>query len=108
MVLLPAPYWVSYFEIIKLAEGTPVEIPSSIEADFKVSPEQLEAAITPNTKLLLFSTPCNPSGTVYSKVELEAIAKMLESIQIFMLYAMRYTNLLTLENHISAWLQSRV
>ena len=77
-VLLPAPYWVSYFEIIKLAEGTPVEIPSSIEADFKVSPEQLEAAITPNTKLLLFSTPCNPSGTVYSKAELEAIAKMLE------------------------------
>tara|TARA_Y100001978_G_scaffold51628_1_gene46475 strand:+ start:986 stop:2179 length:1194 start_codon:yes stop_codon:yes gene_type:complete len=77
-VLLPAPYWVSYFEIIKLAEGYPVEIPSSIEADFKVSPEQLEAAITPNTKLLLFSTPCNPSGTVYSKAELEAIAKMLE------------------------------
>ena len=78
-VLLPAPYWVSYFEIIKLAEGTPVEIPSSIEDDFKVSPEQLEAAITPNTKLLLFSTPCNPSGTVYSKAELEAIAKMLEN-----------------------------
>ena len=77
-VLLPAPYWVSYFEIIKLAEGTPVEITSSIEDDFKVSPEQLEAAITPNTKLLLFSTPCNPSGTVYSKAELEAIAKMLE------------------------------
>ena len=77
-VLLPAPYWVSYFEIIKLAEGTPIEIPSSIEADFKVNPEQLEAAITPNTKLLLFSTPCNPSGTVYSKAELEAIAKMLE------------------------------
>lgn len=77
-VLLPAPYWVSYFEIIKLAEGTPVEIPSSIETDFKVSPEQLEAAITPNTKLLLFSTPCNPSGTVYSKAELKAIAKMLE------------------------------
>ena len=76
-VLLPAPYWVSYFEIIKLAEGTPVEISSSIETDFKVSPEQLEAAITPNTKLLLFSTPCNPSGTVYSKAELEAIAKML-------------------------------
>ncbi len=80
-VLLPAPYWVSYFEIIKLAEGTSVEIPSSIETDFKVSPEQLEAAITPNTKLLLFSTPCNPSGTVYSKAELEAIAKMLEKYQ---------------------------
>lgn len=77
-VLLPAPYWVSYFEIIKLAEGTPVELPTSIESDFKVTPEQLEAAITPNTKMLLFSTPCNPSGTVYTKSELEAIAQMLE------------------------------
>jgi aspartate aminotransferase len=77
-VLLPAPYWVSYFEIIKLAEGTPVEIASSIDTDFKVSPTQLEKAITPNTKLLLFSTPCNPSGTVYSQKELEEIAKMLE------------------------------
>lgn len=77
-VLLPAPYWVSYFEIIKLAEATAVEIPSSIDTDFKVSPEQLEAAITPKTKLLLFSTPCNPSGTVYTKSELEAIALMLE------------------------------
>jgi aspartate aminotransferase len=76
--LLPAPYWVSYFEIIKLAEGTPVEIASSIDTDFKVSPTQLEKAITPNTKLLLFSTPCNPSGTVYSQKELEEIAKMLE------------------------------
>lgn len=77
-VLLPAPYWVSYFEIIKLAEGTPVEITSSIDTDFKVSPTQLEKAITPNTKLLLFSTPCNPSGTVYSQKELEEIAKILE------------------------------
>jgi aspartate aminotransferase len=77
-VLLPAPYWVSYFEIIKLAEGTPIELPTNIESDFKVTPEQLEAAITPKTKMLLFSTPCNPSGTVYTKAELEAIAKMLE------------------------------
>lgn len=77
-VLLPAPYWVSYFEIIKLAEGTPVELPTNIEADFKVTPEQLEAAITSNTKMLLFSTPCNPSGTVYTKSELEAIAQMLQ------------------------------
>ena len=76
-VLLPAPYWVSYFEIIKLAEGTPVEIPTTIESDFKVTPEQLEASITPKTKMLLFSTPCNPSGTVYTKEELESIAKML-------------------------------
>ena len=77
-VLLPCPYWVSYAEIIKLAEGVPVEVPSSIDSDFKVTPEELEAAITPNTKLLMFSSPCNPSGTVYTKDELEAIAKMLE------------------------------
>ncbi len=77
-VLLPCPYWVSYAEIVKLAEGVPVEVPSSIASDFKVSPEELEAVITPNTKLLMFSSPCNPSGTVYTKSELEAIAKMLE------------------------------
>ena len=77
-VLLPCPYWVSYTEIVKLAEGTPVEVPSTIESDFKVTPEQLEAAITPNTKLLMFSSPCNPSGTVYTQEELEAIAKILE------------------------------
>ena len=77
-VLLPCPYWVSYAEIIKLAEGIPIEVPSTIDNDFKVSPEKLEAAITPNTKLLMFSSPCNPSGTVYSKQELFAIAKMLE------------------------------
>ena len=77
-VLLPCPYWVSYAEIIKLAEGVPVEVPSSISTDFKVTSEELEAAITPNTKLLMFSSPCNPSGTVYTKDELEAIAKMLE------------------------------
>ena len=77
-VLLPCPYWVSYTEIVKLAEGVPVEIPSTIDSDFKVTPKQLEAAITPNTKLLMFSSPCNPSGTVYTQSELEAIAKMLE------------------------------
>tara|TARA_B100001142_G_scaffold231108_1_gene229263 strand:+ start:476 stop:1672 length:1197 start_codon:yes stop_codon:yes gene_type:complete len=77
-VLLPCPYWVSYAEIIKLAEGVPVEISSTIDTDFKVTPEQLEAAITKNTKMLMFSSPCNPSGTVYTKEELEAIAKMLE------------------------------
>ena len=77
-VLLPCPYWVSYAEIVKLAEGVPVEVPSTIATDFKVTPEELEAAITPNTKLLMFSSPCNPSGTVYTREELEAIAKMLE------------------------------
>ena len=77
-VLLPCPYWVSYAEIIKLAEGVPVEVPSSIDTDFKVTAKELEAAITPNTKMLMFSSPCNPSGTVYTKSELEEIANMLE------------------------------
>ena len=77
-VLLPCPYWVSYAEIIKLAEGLPVEIKSSIDSDFKITPETLETAITPKTKMLMFSSPCNPSGTVYTQAELEAIASMLE------------------------------
>ena len=77
-VLLPCPFWVSYSEIIKLAEGVPIEVPSSIDSDFKVTAEELEEAITPNTKLLMFSSPCNPSGTVYTQQELEDIAKMLE------------------------------
>ena len=77
-VLLPCPYWVSYAEIIKLAEGIPVEVPSDISTDFKVTPEELEAAITPKTKMLIFSSPCNPSGTVYTQSELEDISKMLE------------------------------
>jgi aspartate aminotransferase len=77
-VLLPCPYWVSYAEIIKLAEGVPVEVSSNIDTDFKVTPEELEAAITPNTKMLMFSSPCNPSGTVYTQSELEAIAEILE------------------------------
>tara|TARA_B100000214_G_C23965192_1_gene627342 strand:- start:270 stop:1466 length:1197 start_codon:yes stop_codon:yes gene_type:complete len=77
-VLLPCPYWVSYAEIIKLAEGVPIEIPSNIDADFKVTAKDLEIAITSNTKMLMFSSPCNPSGTVYTKSELEDIANMLE------------------------------
>jgi aspartate aminotransferase len=77
-VLLPCPYWVSYAEIIKLAEGVPVEIKSTIESDFKITPSQLEASITSKTKMIMFSSPCNPSGTVYTQSELEAIAKMLE------------------------------
>ena len=77
-VLLPCPYWVSYAEIIKLSEGVPVEIRSTIKNNFKVSVNDLENAITPKTKLLMFSSPCNPSGTVYSERELREIAKMLE------------------------------
>lgn len=73
-VLVPAPYWVSYKEIVKLAEGKAVYIPSSIDTNFKVSPKQIEAAITDKTKVFIFSSPCNPTGTVYTKDELRAFA----------------------------------
>lgn len=76
-VILPAPYWVSYSDIVKLAEGTPVEVPTSIDTDFKMTPAQLEAAITPKTKMLWFSSPCNPSGSVYSEEELNGLAEVL-------------------------------
>jgi aspartate aminotransferase len=78
-VILPAPYWVSYFEIIKLSGGIPVEVPTSIESDFKITPAQLEAAITPKTKMMWFSSPCNPSGSVYNRAELTALAAVLEN-----------------------------
>jgi len=73
-VLVPAPYWVSYIEIIKLAEGKPIVVEAGIENDFKVTASQLKKAITPRTKMMIFSSPCNPSGSVYSQKELEEIA----------------------------------
>lgn len=76
-VILPAPYWVSYFEIIKMSGGIPVEVPTSVESDFKITPEQLEQAITPKTKMIWYSSPCNPSGSVYSREELTALAAVL-------------------------------
>lgn len=76
-VILPAPYWVSYSDIVKLAQGVPVEVPTSIDTDFKMTPEQLEKAITPKTKMMWFSSPCNPSGSVYNQEELEGLAKVL-------------------------------
>jgi len=75
-VIVPIPFWVSYKEIIKLAEGKAVFIPTSIENNFKITPDQLEKAITPKTKMLIFSSPCNPSGSVYSKDELKGIAEV--------------------------------
>jgi aspartate aminotransferase len=77
-VILPAPFWVSYSEIIKMSGGIPVEVPTSIDNDFKMTPAQLEAAITPKTKMLWYSSPCNPSGSVYSREEFTALAKVLE------------------------------
>tara|TARA_R110001583_G_scaffold177176_2_gene332190 strand:- start:11632 stop:12819 length:1188 start_codon:yes stop_codon:yes gene_type:complete len=77
-VLLPAPYWVSYSAIATLGEATYKEIPSSIDTDFKITPEQLEAAITPKTKMIFFNSPNNPSGSVYSEAEYRALAAVLE------------------------------
>lgn len=77
-VIVPAPFWVSYVEIIKIAGGIPVEVPTTIESDFKITASQLEQAITPKTKMIWFSSPCNPSGSVYSKEEFERIVEVLE------------------------------
>ncbi len=77
-VIIPSPYWVSYVEIVKLAQGTNVFIPAGIDQDFKITPKQLEAAITPKTKAFLFSSPSNPTGSIYSKKELKALAQVFE------------------------------
>jgi aspartate aminotransferase len=77
-VILPCPYWVSYSDIVGLNEGVPVEVKTSIETDFKMTADQLRAAITPKTKMIWFSSPCNPSGSVYSKEELRALADVLQ------------------------------
>ena len=77
-VILPCPYWVSYADIVKLSEGVPVEVKTSIETNFKMTPSQLEEAITPKTKMIWFSSPCNPSGSVYSSKELRLLADVLQ------------------------------
>ena len=77
-VLLPAPYWVSYSAIATLAEAKSIIIPSSIEDDFKITPEQLEAAITPKNKLVMFNSPNNPSGTIYTEAEYRALGAVLQ------------------------------
>ena len=78
-VILPAPYWVSYYEIVKMAGGIPVEVPTSVETDFKITPAQLQAAITPKTKMIWYSSPCNPSGSVFNREELTALSKVILS-----------------------------
>ncbi|MFT6632744.1 MAG: aspartate aminotransferase [Bacteriovoracaceae bacterium] len=77
-VILPAPYWVSYLAMVQFAEGTAVEIKTDIEADFKITPYQLEEALNEKTKMFLFSNPCNPSGSVYSEKEIRALATVFE------------------------------
>jgi len=73
-VIIPTPYWVTYSELVKIARGKVVEVRTTVENGYKITPAELEAAITPKTKMFLFSSPCNPSGAVYSKAELEALA----------------------------------
>ena len=76
-VILPAPYWVSYREMVRMAEAVPVEVKAGIETNFKITAQHLKSAITPKTKLIIFSTPCNPSGSVYSKEELKQLADVI-------------------------------
>ncbi|AYD46176.1 pyridoxal phosphate-dependent aminotransferase [Arachidicoccus soli] len=75
-VIIPTPYWVTYSELVKIARGKVVEVRTSQASGFKITPQQLEAAITPKTKVFLFSSPCNPSGAVYNKEELKALAEV--------------------------------
>jgi aspartate aminotransferase len=75
-VVIPTPYWVTYSEIVKLGEGVCKLVPTSVENKYKITPAQLEAAITDKTRLFIFSSPCNPSGSVYSKAELEGLAEV--------------------------------
>ncbi len=89
-VILPAPYWVSYIEMVKMAGATPVVIPSSLENDYKISSETLVDYITPRTKMMVFSSPCNPSGSVYSEAELKKIADVVQN----------YPNLLVVSDEI--------
>ncbi|GAA4139216.1 pyridoxal phosphate-dependent aminotransferase [Sphingobacterium kyonggiense] len=77
-VIIPTPYWVSYSEMVTLAEGKSVFIDTDIDSNFKITPEQLEAAITPKSKVFMFSSPCNPTGSVYSKEELAALVEVFE------------------------------
>ena len=75
-VIIPTPYWVTYSELVKIARGKVVEVRTTVENGYKITPAELEAAITPKTKMFLFSSPCNPSGAVYSKKELEGLAEV--------------------------------
>src|ERR1700752_2835595 len=77
-VIVPSPYWVSYLELVKLAEAKSVVVNTSIENDFKITAEQLQKAITPKTRMIIFSSPCNPTGSVYSEKELAALAEVIK------------------------------
>jgi aspartate aminotransferase len=99
-VIIPAPYWVSYLEQVKLCEGIPVVIEAKFDSNFKITPKQLQAAITPRTKALLLCSPSNPSGAVYSKTELRALADVLVQYpQIFIIYDEIYEHINFIGGH---------
>lgn len=99
-VIVPTPYWVSYSEVIKLAEGIAVFIDTTVEQAFKITPQQLEAAITPKTKLFMFSSPCNPTGSVYTKGELADLVKVFEKYpDVYILSDEIYEHINFIEKH---------
>lgn len=99
-VIIPTPYWVSYSEVVKLAEGESVFVKATAGQDFKITPEQLEAAITPKSKLFMFSSPCNPTGSVYSKEELAGLVKVFEKYpQVYILSDEIYEHISYLPKH---------
>ena len=101
-VIIPCPYWVSYKEIVKLAEGKAVYIDAPIEQNFKITPQQLESAITDKTKTIIYSSPCNPSGSVYTKNELESLALVLKKYpDIFIISDEIYENIIFSGSHYS-------
>lgn len=101
-VIIPTPYWVSYSELVKLGEGESVFIDTTIESDFKITPEQLEAAITPKSKLFMFSSPNNPTGTVYTRDELAALVKVFEKYpQIYIISDEIYEHINFIGAHVS-------
>lgn len=101
-VLIPAPFWVSYPEMVKIADGTPVIIYSDIESDFKITPEQLEVAITPKTKVIMLCSPSNPTGSVYTREELKGLADVLAKYpEIIILSDEIYEHINYLDKHVS-------
>ena len=101
-VIIPAPFWVSYPEMVKIADGTPVIVYSDIESDFKITPAQLEAAITPKTKLLMLCSPSNPTGSVYTREELKRLVDVLVKYPDIMILSDEiYEHINYLDKHVS-------
>ena len=101
-VIIPAPYWVTYPELVLYCGGTVVELPTDDTTGFKITPEQLKAALTPNTKMLILTTPSNPTGAVYSREELEAIGKVLEGTDVIVASDEMYEKLMYVGTFTSA------